>query len=246
MAAPVDLYLIGFGVGDSLQITVESQRALTRAGRAYALALPVNLERHLRALGISLVDLTETMRSAQSFEDGYLAAAAVVLRKVEEDPPIALLSQGNPLLSNAIARFILIKARERGLHVQVLAGVSPIDVAVSLTGLDVGTFGLQVFDARRAVLRKQSINPAVPLLLLQLAAVGLERPGDDPTKRASAYSSLVTFLANVYPLQHAATHLGWTKESGFTARSFALESLPERYVDFRDQSTLFLDRVAPS
>lgn len=246
MAAAVDLYLIGFGVGDSLQITVESQRALTRAGRAYALALPPNLARYLHGLGIAVVDLSETLRSAQSFEDGYLAAAAVVLRKVAEDPPIALLSPGNPLLSNAIARFILMKARERGLHVQVLAGVSPIDVAVSLTGLDVGTFGLQVFDARRAVLRNQTINPSVPLLLLQLAGVGIERPGDDPTQRTAAYSGLVTYLANVYPLEHRATHLGWTKESGFIARSFALGSLPELSTEFRDQSTLFLDRLAPS
>jgi len=245
VAAAIDLYLIGFGVGDSLQITVESQRALTRAGRAYALALPANLERYLRALGIAVVDLNESMRSAQSFEEGYLAAAAVVLRKVEEDPPIALLSPGNPLLSNAIARFILMKARERGLHVQVLAGVSPIDVAISLTGLDVGTFGLQVFDARRAVLRNQSINPSVPLLLLQLAAVGVERPGADPTDRTTAYSGLVSYLAKVYPLEHGATHLGWAKESGFIARSFALESLPELSAEFRDQSTLFLDRVAP-
>ena len=245
MAPAVDLYLIGFGVGDSLQITVESQRALTRAGRAYALALPPNLDRYLRGLGIAVVNLDETLRSAQSFEDGYLAVAAVVLRKVHEDPPIALLSPGNPLLSNAIARFILIKARERGLHVQVLAGVSPIDVAVSLTGLDVGTFGLQVFDARRAVARNQLINPAVPLLLLQLAGVGVERPGDDPIERASAYSGLVSFLAKVYPLQHPATHLGWTRENGFVAQTFPLESLPERSADVRDQSTLFIDRVAP-
>jgi hypothetical protein len=245
LAATVDLYLIGFGVGDSLQITVESQRALTRAGRAYALALPANLERYVRALGVAVVDLNESMRSAQSFEEGYLAAAAVVLRKVEEDPPIALLTPGNPLLSNAVARFILMKARERGLHVQVLAGVSPIDVAVSLTGLDVGTFGLQVFDARRAVLRSQAVNPAVPLLLLQVAAVGVERPGAGATDRGTAYGGLVSYLAKVYPLQHSATHLGWTKDAGFIARSFPLESLPEMSAEFRDQSTLFLDRVAP-
>lgn len=148
------LVLIGYGVGDTLQITVESQRALARASKAYA--------------------------------------------------------------------------------------VSPIDAVVCQTGLDVGTFGLQVFDAQRVVAREQQFNPGVPLLLLQLAGVAATEAGVPLPSDADAYAPLGDYLARFYPVDHTVTHLTYGADRGGIA-SVPLDRFSELVPNIGAGSTLFVD-----
>jgi hypothetical protein len=80
------------------------------------------------------------------------------------------LSQGNPLLLNAVNRFLMVEAKKRGLTLGGFPGVSPIDVVVSELGIDVGTAGLQILSARGLVARSAALHPQVPLPLLQVKA----------------------------------------------------------------------------
>jgi tetrapyrrole methylase family protein/MazG family protein len=242
-----DLLLMGYGVGDGLQITVESQRALARLGRCYVVGIPPNLERYLRSLHIECVDLTAGLASDRPFADAYLEIAEAILQEVSDDPPVVVLSPGNPLLSNALNRFLMIKARERKLRVQVLPAVSPIDVLVCATGLDVGTFGLQVFDARRLVARGRPIDPGVPLLLLQLAGVAATTPGAPLSRELGAYALLTEALLAWYPVDHPVTHLGDGSEPG-AARltTVPLARFEEIVPQIGTGSTLFVDLVRPA
>jgi hypothetical protein len=73
-----DLILAGFGASDALQITVEAQQAVVRAGRVLALAIPARLRTLLERQGVEITDLDDRFAGAAAAE-AYAATAAAVL-----------------------------------------------------------------------------------------------------------------------------------------------------------------------
>lgn len=245
MAGPA-LILAGYGTGDSLQLTVESQRALARASRVFVIGLPPNLGRLLRSQRIRSHDLASAFSTGRPFAEVYLDIADTVLKQAAEDPTVVLLSEGNPLLSNSLNRFLLVKAKERGLATQVLPAVSPIDSAICQVGLDVGTFGLQVFDARRLYTREMPVQPGVPMLLLQLAGAGMTENARPFAADPAAYRPLVAYLRQFYPPTHPVLHLSNSSDPREGAASAAPLSAFDTLVPlFGAASTLFVDLVRP-
>lgn len=239
------LVLIGYGVDDTLQITVESQRVLTRHGRAYTISPPPTLSRYLRSLRVACVDLAPRLSTPRPFADAYLDVADAILQQMHDDPPVVLLTPGNPLLSNALNRFLVLRARENKLRVQILPAVSPIDSLICLTALDVGTFGLQVFDARRVVQKAQRVDPGVPLLLLELGGIAAPEEAGRPLSRdPTAYFPLIQHLAQFYPATHPVLHLPAGTDTGSAAPApVPLARLGELASQVGARSTLFIDRV---
>ena len=232
------LILAGHGVGDRLQLTVESQHAIARASRLFVVSPPPAVERFLRAQRLKPIDLASVCPRG-SYADWYLDMAATVLHEVELNPPVALLVPGNPLLSNALARFLVAKAKERQIQTSVLPAVSPIDTLICQVGLDVGTHGLQVFDARRICERHLPISPGVPLLILQVGGLS---PGDSPGARAgSNFAPLADYLARYYPPEHPIVHLA--NDAATPAAAARLAAFTQLAAQFGPASTLFVDRL---
>ena len=197
-----DLIFVGYGVSDTLQLTVEAQRALTRFGKVYALHVPPNLKRYLKSLQVECINLADRFSEKRPFSEVYLGIADFILQCAAVERPVIFLTQGNPLFLNSLNRFLLMQAKQRKLSVQVYPGVSPLDALVCDLGLDISTFGLQIFDARRLVTRKQQINPTVPLLVLQLAGFAVEEAGPQPEPDPKEYQPLASYLAQFYPPEH--------------------------------------------
>lgn len=238
------LILAGYGMGDSLHLTVESQRALARASRVFSIGLPPHLAALLRAQRVVCFDLASRFAPGRPIAEIYLDVADTVLREARENPPVVVLSEGNPMLSNAISRFLVTKGKQLGLVIQVLPAVSPIDSAICQVGLDVGSFGLQVFDARRLVTRELPLQPAVPLLLLQLASVGLTEGVQSVESNPGAYQSLADYLGRHYPPAHPVVHLLNAERAGGTSVLAApLSAFDSLVPGFGPASTLFVDRV---
>jgi len=238
-----DLYLLGYGTADALRLTLEAQRILARVGKAYVLGAPPGLTAYLRKIRVEVDDLAERP-AGNSWGDRYLAIADTVLGAVEADPPVALLCPGNPLLSNAIGRYLVTQARERGFRAVALPAVSPIDDAVCITGLDVGAYGLQVFDARRVVEKALPINPGVPVLLLQLASVATGGAEGPAAVTALDLTPLVRQLGRFYPPTHRVVHIR-AEEARPRTRSHPLAQLVDAATEITTASTLFIDLVRP-
>jgi uncharacterized protein YabN with tetrapyrrole methylase and pyrophosphatase domain len=237
-----DLILLGYGVDDTLQLTVETQRVLARAGFAFTLGLPPNLARFLKSQRVEHTELTYLFRPGRDFSECYLDVAQVVLKRAASDPPAVLLCQGSPLFLNSLNRFLVLQARERGLNVSILPGVSPFDAIVSELGLDVGA-GLQVFDARRLVARGIAPNTALPLLIMQAGGFGAGANGHDP----ATYEPLAAFLAQFYPPQQPVTVVNTGAGGGRS--TVPLSRFDELVSHIGAASSLFIDatrRSAPT
>jgi uncharacterized protein YabN with tetrapyrrole methylase and pyrophosphatase domain len=154
------------------------------------------------------------------------------------------LTPGNPLFLNSIARFLVKEARDRGLSVQVHPGISEFDAVLCYLGLDVSAFGLQMFDARQLVVRKQDINPRVPLLILQTAGVIAGDVVPDGAGTAQDLSPLSGHLSRFYPPQHPVSIINISPVTGQPAHVTApLHKLSELLPHMQLQSNLFIDRI---
>ena len=239
-----DLYLLGYGVGDQLQLTVQASRVLARVGRAYALGLPPNLAAYLRSIRVDAIDLLARTPETQDATTTYLAIAEAVLQEVADDPPVAVITPGIPFLSNTVARFLVTKAKERGISVQALPAVSPLDVLITTTGLDVGTFGLQVFDARRLVTGRHRPDRGVPVVVLQVAALADGTSIRPAPPSETALERLRDVLTATYPADHAVVHLVVSEATSAQSVSrVPLRGLAGLAPAIRADSMLFLDLV---
>ena len=195
-----NIVLLGFGAPGSLQISLEAQQIAARAARILSLGLPAHLRTIFERQGIDITELDGAF-DGRSPAEAYAAVAAAVLARAENDPPAVFVSQGNPLLLNAINRFLLVESGRRGLSLKVYPAVSAVDMIVAELGIDVGRLGLQTLSARGLVRRPVSLNPSVPLVVLQVA--GLTDDGGS----AEGYGPLVQVFQRCYPSSQAITLL---------------------------------------
>ena len=241
-----DIFLIGTGVGGGLQFTVEAQRVLDKVGKAYALHLPAPLRRHLRSLRIKTVDLSDRFAESRPLREAYVEVAGFLLERAAVERPIVVLTPGSPLFLNSISRLLVLQGRRSGLHMQILPGISPLDALISYVGVDVATFGLQVFTGNRLASSPTRLDPTVPLAVMELAGVGVESSAADPTAEPRRYQQLIGALAKVYPADHSATLVNVTGGNGRRSHAtLPLRRFAEFLPNIRENSHLFIDVIRP-
>lgn len=241
MATP-HLVLIGYGVTDTLQITVEAQRLLARYGSAYSLGLPANLAAFLKSQRVKVTDIASRMAPGRDYADSYLDIANFLIGRTAHERPVLFLSPGHPLVFNAIGRYLAMEGRRLELGVQVVPATSPLDLIVGGIGLDVSTFGLQVFDATRLVARRMPISPLVPAILLHVDGFG--RSAAPAAEAAPDLAPLANYLAGYYPANHPATVVTLS-DRGMSVAAVALSALPQAAAQLQPGTHLFLDLVRP-
>ena len=239
-----DIYLIGTGVGGGLQFTIEAQRVLDRVGRAYALHLPVPLRRHLRSLRIRTVDLSDRLSEPRPLGEAYVEVADFLLERAATERPVVVLTPGSPLFLNSISRLLVLQGRRSGLEVQILPGISPLDALISYVGVDIATFGLQVFTGNRLASSPTRLDPTVPLAVMELAGVGVQTSTADSTADPKRYARLLGALARVYPADHPATLVNVTGGNGHRSHAtLPLRRFFEFFPNIREDSHLFIDVI---
>ena len=235
------LILAGFGASSALQLTLEAQQTAVYGGHVLALGMPGRLQALLERQGVTVAAL-DTLLERESFAEGYAAVAQAVLARAEHEPPAMFISQGSPLLMNAITRYLVAEANRREFAVRILPGVSPLDVVVAELGIDVGKVGLQTISASGLVARPVALNPRMPLLLLEVA--GLAANGGS----LEAYGPLLQTLLGAYPPNQPVTLINMTGDGSISRATVTLDNFAELLPKIDTSSCLFVDirkKVAP-
>ena len=145
------------------------------------------------------------------------------------------------MLFNAIGRYLVMEGRRLGLAVQVVPAVSQLDLVLGAIGLDVTTFGVQVFDAAQIVARGLQPSPKVPTVVMNIGAFGTaEVPA--PSQPSGNLAPLVSHLRVVYPAAHSAV-IVTLGERAPTIAAAALSDLASPESRVAQGSHLFLDVV---
>lgn len=240
MATP-HLILVGYGVTDSLQLTVEAQRLLSRYGSAYTLGLPANLAAFLKSQRVAVTDLSGRLAPGRAYADAYLDIAHFLIERTATERPVVLLVPGHPTLFNAIGRYLAMEGKRLELGIHVVPAVSQLDLIVGGIGLDVSTFGLQVFDATRLVARGMPVNPHVPAILMNVDGFGRSSV-PSPGAETPDLEPLARYLATCYPPAHPAVLLHLAA-NGLSVATTPLSGLAKVAGQLQPGSHLFLDLV---
>lgn len=181
--------IIGLGPGSPRHLTREAWEVLSTAHELWLRTarhptvpyLPDHLTLH------SFDDLYE---SAEDFAEVYRTIAGRVLELGHLPGGVLYGVPGHPLVGEATVQRILAGAREAGLAVRIVDGVSFVDAALTALGLDGLDPGLQIYDGIEIAARHHPpLNPDLPALIGQVYSRRLA-------------GNLKLTLMNQYPDEH--------------------------------------------
>ncbi len=183
--------IVGLGPGDPAYLTRQAWQVFSEAEEVYlrtrrhptAAGLPAHLRLH------SFDALYETL---DDFSAVYETIAEQVLALGRRPGGAVYAVPGHPMVGESSVQRILARARDEGLAVHVVEGLSFIEPVLTLLGLD-GLAGLQLADATDlAVAHHPPLDPDRPALVGQLYDQRLA-------------SEVKLTLMNAYPDEHPVT-----------------------------------------
>ncbi|MGB9594011.1 MAG: SAM-dependent methyltransferase, partial [Anaerolineae bacterium] len=160
----MNLTIVGLGPGDPKLLTLEAQDVLANA--------PVVYVRTRKHPTVDALPATAAVHSFDRFYEEYddfaqvyAAIAREVIRLAQGEAGVVYAVPGHPLAGERSVLLALQMAREAGIPVRIVEGLSFIEPALSALGVD-ALDGLQIADATEtALLHHPRLDPDRPALL---------------------------------------------------------------------------------
>ncbi len=183
--------IVGLGPGDPKQLTLEAQQVLQEAREAYLRTCHHPTVASLPP-GPSLHSFDHLYEEKESFAEIYDEIARRIVELGQRPEGVVYAVPGHPLVGEDSVQRILALARQQGIGVRVVGGLSFIEPVLTCLGQD-ALAGLQIVDATElAALYHPCLNPDLPALIGQLYDQQLA-------------SDVKLTLMNLYPDEHPVT-----------------------------------------
>ena len=221
------LYLLGLGVEPAEHGTIE---VLQAAGECDVLfcdglddAQRRDLSRYCARGKVAPID-------ARAGED---AAAKKIMAALAAGKTVGFATLGHPFYWSALGGRLVVSAAKKGVEWQTFGAVSPMGLALSVSGVTLGTnvHGMQAFDARSLAAKGATINLAWPTVVYFYAPLD-----------AGAYGRVVARLTRDYGAAHPAL---WCSV-GPARKAERVGDLAGRFGELRPGRVLYLDRKVVS
>jgi len=197
-----DIHIVGLGMVSYAQITREVEQILKNAGSIYLLSNDSLVEEYCSEFDAEVIQLSDEYKEKERRVNIYERMAERVLKETHTtNSPVVLAVYGHPLFGVSPSKFVIERAQEQGLEVQIKPGISSLDCLYVDLHLDPLTNGVQIYEATDFLLREFSPNPDVPLFLLQ---IGLLETGLYSTTESSSnrFKRLESYLEQYYHSSH--------------------------------------------
>jgi tetrapyrrole methylase family protein / MazG family protein len=162
----MSLTIIGLGPGSIEDLSLKAWRKLESAEHVY-----LRTERHPCVPDLPKKPRYESFdhlyESHEKFEDVYAAIVAHLLEAAKADEIIYAVP-GDPLVGESTTKQLIPAAKEQGITLEIVNGISFIEPMLRTLGIDAFD-GLQILDAMEiAVMHHPPINPEYPVLIGQV------------------------------------------------------------------------------
>jgi uncharacterized protein YabN with tetrapyrrole methylase and pyrophosphatase domain len=237
-----DIHLIGTGVNVEKHLTPEAIEALQSCRRVYHLtAFHNELQRHCQ----HLVDWRDFYQSGS--DKVYEEMAAVLLREARAKAPVGFAVYGHPLVLVDTSRLVIERAIELCLTVNVVPGVSSLDVLLQHLLLEVGLSGLQVYEANQLLARRIPLNPDVACLIMQIGAFGSLNRTAARRNHPHRFVALRDYLLTTYGPQHPAVLITcpYLPSMNLVRHTVPMGELDECYDFIHTGMTLYIPPTPP-
>jgi len=221
--------IIGLGPGSPEHLTLEAWRLLEGAKEVY-----LRTARHPTVEGLpkgpTYHSFDALYESLETFEAVYDEIARRIVSLGERPEGVLYAVPGHPLVGETSVRLILEQAREKGIPVRVVAGLSFLEPALVALGVD-ALDGLQLCDATVLATRYHpNLDPDVPALVAQVYSRTLA-------------ADLKMTLMNLYHDDHPVTLVRAAGLEAQTVRTIPLYAL-DRQEDLDHLTSLYIPPLA--
>jgi uncharacterized protein YabN with tetrapyrrole methylase and pyrophosphatase domain len=240
--------IIGAGILSPDHLTLESDRFLQQSSVIFHLLESGEaMTAYLRSLGPRLVDLSEIYTDGVLDYDIYRQIADRLIAAAFEYTTVALLVPGHPLVMVAPTALILQQAARAGVNVTVLPGISSLDTMILQLNLEIGTNGVQIFEANRFIYYDIRPDPRVPLFLFQPGSIGSGIITRNARSLSARFEPLKHALLKTYPADHECMLLAsqTLSETGGSTHSLQIQNLPSAAHAIDYDTSLFVPPSKP-
>jgi precorrin-6B methylase 1 len=197
---PGSLTVVGSGIKTGLQTTPEARQCIERADKVlYLFAEPVSAK-WVSKLNPSAQSLERFYSPSKDRTQTYQEMVEEILAWVWRGLEVCVVLYGHPGVFVAPSDAAIRRARQEGFGARMLPGVSAEDCLFADLGVDPGALGCQSFEATKFLLYPRSFDTATPLLLWQVAGVGVRHGVTQPS--AAGLQVLAEFLQDRYGPDH--------------------------------------------
>ncbi len=218
--------VVGLGPGDAGDLTRDAWQVLQEAGEVWLRTLHHPVVADL-PVGLTVHAFDEVYERADCFSEVYGEIVGTILRLGRREQGVVYAVPGHPLVGESTVTRLLALAREDGVPVRIVGGLSFVEPALTALELD-ALEGLQIIDALDLLsLSHPPLNPDQPALIAQVYS------------RAVA-SEVKLVLMNQYADEHPTVLI-----DGAGTRSERVQHLPLYEIDRHVVSALTTLYVAP-
>jgi len=206
------IYCVGLGIRGFSHLTQEALKTIQKAETVLHIGLT---GKHLERLNPSVKSLEHLYWSGRNDLDTYRRIAKEVIDTARTRLGSTVFAvDGNPAFFNDITWEIYARATRRRIPVEILAGISCLDVLAIDVFCDPGDVGTQIFEANQLVLYNLTMNPYLSTFILQIGWFGksvLTKTCDRHRKR---FAPLISHLLKFYPGMHPAIFVMSAEKTG--------------------------------
>jgi precorrin-6B methylase 1 len=197
---PGSLTVVGSGIKTGLQTTPEARRCIQRADKVlYLFAEPASAK-WVSNLNPSAQSLERFYAPSKDRTQTYQEMVEEILAWVRRGLEVCVVLYGHPGVFVAPSDAAIRRARQEGFRARMLPGVSAEDCLFADLGVDPGALGCQSFEATNFLLYPRRFDTSTPLLLWQVAAVGVRHGVTQPS--TAGLQVLAEFLQDRYGPDH--------------------------------------------
>lgn len=198
-----DIHLVGTGINMRHHLTAEGRRVLQEARRVYHVTA---FHEELCGLNRDVVNWYELYASKDETTI-YSDMASLLLDEGAREPGVACADYGHPLVMVSTFTEVLRRAPERGLKVNVVPGISSIDVLLTTLRFDMAEAGLLVIEANRLLTNRVVLSPYVDHFITQVGDFGSRVIGRARRNHPHRFVRLQEYLLRTHSPDHPITLL---------------------------------------
>lgn len=196
------LVVVGTGYSVGGQMTVEARAHIEQADRFFHLACDPVTSHWLATLHPRAESLSDSYAPGKDRTETYREMVDRILALVRRGETVCAAFYGHPGVGATPGHEAIRQARAEGYAARMLPGVSAEDCLFADLGLDPLADGCQSFEATGFLLRRHRPDPAVPLILWQIGAIGVDVYRNEPLWNREGLAILAEALSAWYPRGH--------------------------------------------
>ncbi|WP_035833511.1 SAM-dependent methyltransferase [Jonesia quinghaiensis] len=238
------LYLLGTGIRGLLQITQETQQALSISDKIYVLHSDLGVIRNLEeTFDAEVVDLEYIYRGVKTRNDAYKQIAQLIVGATSEATTVSFVVHGHPLFLVSASEYIYGLAERKSITVHALPSVTSLDTIMCDLQLDLG-YALQIYDTTTLLRRNHQLDNRAEALFFQLTSTlnpnVIDQLGSDDT-----LAEFREYLLRFYPHDHPVkvVYSAATAFSGSIVQELELSKLSAQSLNLVERPTLYVPAI---